>query len=272
MKVTLLQTNPQDQKVQNLNDIAALSREAVEYDRPDLLVFPEYFNSYGGSPETKLAAAEDLNGSASYEAARAIAREHGVWVHAGSVMETIPGDKRFYNTTVVFDRSGKEVARYRKIHLFDITNVNGTVHKESDLIKPGEEVVTYDLEGMKVGCVICYDIRFPELFLRLTQERCGLIVVPAAFTLHTGMDHWEVILRARALETQAYVAACGQWGKNMSNGVMRETYGNSMVIDPWGHVVAHAPNGVGFITGRVEPARVDRVRGLIPLNENRRLI
>lgn len=271
VKISLLQTNPQDDKAKNLANVTAMAASVIKDERPDLIVLPEYFNFYGGSTEAKLAAAETLDNSETWAFLSNLARTNNVWVHGGTVMEVIPGEERFYNTSLVFNRKGEEVARYRKIHLFDIIGPDGTAHRESDLIKPGEAIVTFDLEGHTVGCVICYDIRFSDLFLKLAEKPCDLILVPAAFTLHTGMDHWEVILRGRAIETQAYVAACGQWGKNVSNGRMREVYGNSMIIDPWGHVVARASNGVTTVSGTAAKAQVEKVRSLIPLQQNRRL-
>lgn len=271
MKISLIQTNPQDDKAKNLADVTAMVASVIKDESPDLIVLPEYFNFYGGSTEAKIAAAETLDNTETYAFLSNLARSNNVWVHGGSVMEVIPGENRFYNTSLVFNRQGEEVARYRKIHLFDIIGPDGTAHRESDMIKPGEEIVTFDLEGHTVGCVICYDIRFADLFLKLAEKPCDIILVPAAFTLHTGMDHWEPILRGRAIETQAYVAACGQWGKNVSNGRMREVYGNSMIIDPWGHVIARASNGVTTVSGTATKAQVEKVRSLIPLQQNRRL-
>ena len=163
------------------------------------------------------------------------AREHRVFVHAGTIMEKVENEARIWNTSFVFDRSGREVAAYRKIHMFDIVAPDGSVYRESDSVKPGGEIVTYDIEGLKVGCAICYDIRFAELFLRLAKAGCDLIVLPAAFTLQTGKDHWEVLAKARAIETQAYFIACGQTGAVTVDGERRACYGHSLVCDPWGH-------------------------------------
>ncbi len=172
--------------------------------------------------------------------AQDFAREHKVFVHAGTLMEKVPNEKRIYNSTFVFNREGQEIAHYRKIHMFDIVGPDGTAYKESATVKPGENVVVYDLDGFKIGCAICYDIRFAELYLELEKAGADVIVLPAAFTLQTGKDHWEVLARARAIETQTYFAACGQTGSTVSNGERRHTYGHSLVCDPWGHVVARA--------------------------------
>ncbi|MGE0363483.1 MAG: carbon-nitrogen hydrolase family protein [Vicinamibacterales bacterium] len=270
MKASLIQTNPGTDRARNLHDAQALVAQAVETDRPDLVVLPEYFEFYGGPAAGRVAAAEPLPGGAAYAAMQEVAKTHRVWVHAGSMIERIPGDTtRAYNTTVVFNRDGREVARYRKIHLFDIIAPDGHPYRESATVKAGDEVVLYDLEGLKVGCTICYDLRFSELFLALARGGADVIVVPAAFTMLTGKDHWEVLLRARAIETQTYVLAAGQCGPYDAGGTVRLTYGHSLVCDPWGHVIARASDGVGFVTARVEPAEIRRVRAQIPMSEHR---
>lgn len=271
MKITLIQTNPQTDRAANLKRATELMTRAIETDRPDLIVLPEYFEYYGGTMADKLAAAQPAPGGEAYAAMQAFAKKHSVFLHAGSMMEKIQGEKRIYNTTVVFDRTGREVARYRKIHMFDIVAPDGTAYKESASVKPGEDVVFYEVDGFKVGCAICYDIRFAELFLQLAAGRADVIVLPAAFTLQTGKDHWEVLARARAIETQTYFAACAQWGAHLSNGEKRFTYGHSLVCDPWGHVVARASDGEGFVTAAIEREQLDRVRAAIPMKDHRRL-
>ncbi|EWY38314.1 carbon-nitrogen hydrolase [Skermanella stibiiresistens SB22] len=271
MKITLIQTNPQTDRAANLRGAVDLMTKAIESDRPDLIVLPEYFEYYGGSLADKLAAAEPAPGGAAYETMKGFAERHGVFVHAGSMMERIPGEDRIYNTTVVFDRRGREVARYRKIHMFDIVAPDGTAYKESATVKPGEDIVFYEVDGFKVGCAICYDIRFAELFLELAKGGADVIVLPAAFTLQTGKDHWEVLSRARAIETQTYFAACGQWGAHISSGEKRFTYGHSLVCDPWGHVVGRASDGVGHVTSHIDRTQIERVRAAIPMKAHRRL-
>ena len=177
----------------------------------------------------------------------------------------MPGEDRIANTTLVFDRTGREIARYRKIHLFDITAPDGTEYKESAAIKPGEAVVTYDCEGVTVGCAICYDLRFPALFQALAAKGATMIALPAAFTLQTGKDHWDVLCRARAIETETYFCAAAQTGAFQQGNETRHTYGNSLVADPWGLVVARASDGVGVVSARIDPARVDKVRAMIPV-------
>ena len=271
MKISLIQTSPQTDKAENLRITRGLMEDAPRTDSPDLIVPPEYFEYYGGTPEEKLAAAESVPGGPAYKMAQDFAREHKVFVHAGTLMEKVPNEKRTYTSTRGFNRDGQEIAHDRKSHMFDIVGPDGTAYKESATVKPGENVVVYDLDGFKIGCAICYDIRFAELYLELEKAGADVIVLPAAFTLQTGKDHWEVLARARAIETQTYFAACGQTGSTVSNGERRHTYGHSLVCDPWGHVVARASDGVGFVTARIERAQIERVRSLIPMVSHRRI-
>ena len=213
-----------------------------------------------------------MPGGTAYAFLRDFAREHRVWVHAGSLIERIEGDTRVHNTSVVFDRSGTEVATYRKIHLFDITTPDGTKYHESSTVKAGDSVVTYDIEGFRVGCAICFDMRFSDLFAALARRGVDIVALPSAFALQTGKDHWDVLCRARAIETQAYVVAPAQVGAYVSNGQTRQTYGNSLVCDPWGLVVARASNAVGFVSARILREEIERARSLIPMQARRKPI
>src|SRR3974377_510542 len=190
--------------------------------------------------------------------------KHRIFVHAGSIMEKIEGEDRIHNTSVVFNREGEEIARYRKIHLFDVTTPDGASYRESTTVKAGDAGVTYDCEGVTVGCAICYDLRFPDLFQALMERGAEIIALPAAFTLQTGKDHWEVLLRARAIETETYVCASAETGSCAVGAEQSSTYGHSLVADPWGHVVAKASDGVGIVSARIDPEQVKRGRGGIP--------
>ena len=150
-----------------------------------------------------------------------------------------------------------------------MTTPDGTSYKESQTVKAGDKVVTYDCEGVSVGCSICYDLRFPDLFQALAEKGAEIIALPAAFTMLTGKDHWEVLLRARAIETETYVCASAQTGSFAVGNEQRHTFGHSLVADPWGHVVAKASDGVGIVSARIDKAQVKRVRGLIPVAEHR---
>jgi len=269
MKVSIIQMNSISDKAANIAAAEALIERAVAEEGPDWVLLPEHFDWAGGFKADKLKNAESFPGGPAYTMARGQAMKHRIFVHAGSIMEKSEGEDRIHNTSVVFNREGDEIARYRKIHLFDITTPDGASYKESATVKPGDKVVTYDCEGVTVGCSICYDLRFPDLFQALAEKGAEIIALPAAFTMQTGKDHWEVLLRARAIETETYVCASAPTGSFTVGNEQRQTYGHSLVADPWGHVIAKASDGVGFVSARLDPARVKRVRGLIPVAEHR---
>ncbi|MBS27640.1 MAG: carbon-nitrogen hydrolase [Alphaproteobacteria bacterium] len=272
MKFSVLQMNTRSEKSANLEQADMLAAHAVETDRPDIVVLPEVFAFMGGSVADKWAAAEELpeigeSGGEAYETLRGIARSHGVFVHGGSFVER-DGDNHF-NTTIAFDRSGGELARYRKIHLFDVSTPDGREYRESDTFGAGREIVTYDAGNVRVGCSICYDLRFAELYRALAEAGANVIMVPAAFTLQTGKDHWEVLLRARAIETQTYVVAAAQTGTHQEGNDERASWGHSMIVDPWGHILAQAREGAGHATAHVEIDYLDQVRTRIPVARHR---
>jgi predicted amidohydrolase len=269
MKVTLVQMNSISDKAANLDAARALIEQAVRQERPDWICLPEVFDFIGGSRAEKIAAAEEFPGGPAYSLCQNLAREHKVFIHAGSILEKIPGEERLHNTSVAFDRSGEEVARYRKIHMFDITAPDGAKYHESAAFKPGDAVVTYACEGLTIGCAICYDLRFPYLFQALAEKGADLIALPSAFTLVTGKDHWEVLCRARAIEIQAYFCAPAQTGAHKAGHETRFTYGNSLVADPWGHVVAKASDGPGLVSSHVDVERINKVRSMIPVAKHK---
>jgi deaminated glutathione amidase len=272
MKITTLQMNTRSDKAGNLEQARTLASHAVETDAPDMLVLPEVFAFMGSSVADKRTAAEELPeagnaGGAAYETLREMAQGHGVFVHGGSFVERA-GDE-FFNTTVAFDRTGNELARYRKIHLFDVSTPDGREYRESATFGAGREIVTYKAEDITVGCSICYDLRFAELYRALAEAGANVIMVPAAFTLQTGKDHWEVLLRARAIETQTFVVAAAQTGTYHEGNDERASWGHSMIVDPWGHMLAQAREGTGHATATVELAYADKVRQRIPVAQHR---
>jgi nitrilase len=269
MKVALIQMNSGADKPANLAAARALMERAIAEEKPDWICLPEVFDFMGGSLAEKRAASETIPGGPAYAMLQEMARSHGVFIHAGSILETIEGEERVANTTLVFNRSGEELARYRKIHMFDITAPDGKKYHESAAMKPGDAIVTYDCEGVTVGCAICYDLRFPGLFQALADRGVQMIALPAAFTLQTGKDHWEVLCRARAIETETYFVATGQTGNHLQGNETRTTWGHSLVVDPWGHVVARASDGVGYVAARIDPDRVTRVRTMIPVAQHK---
>lgn len=270
MRITVIQMTSGPDKAANLQTARTLIERAIERDRPDLVSLPETFTVMGGGDAGRRTAAEAIPGGAAYAMLQSLAAEHEVNIHGGSFFED-RGEGRLANTTVVFDRTGKEVARYRKIHLFDVVTPNGDAYRESDYTLAGDQVVTVELDGIRVGLAICYDLRFAELFLALRRAGAELIMVPAAFTLQTGKDHWEVLLRARAIETQCYVAAAAQVGGFPAGGGTRYTFGNSLIVDPWGSVVARVSDQPGHATAELDRTYLEAVRQRIPVAQHRRL-
>ncbi len=278
MRVTAIQMEPGHDKEANIAQAGALIAAAVDADRPGMVSLPEMWSCLGGSREVKLAQAEHLPApgedaapGTAYAFLREMARGYGIVVHGGSIAER-DADGQLANTTVVFDPDGREIARYRKIHMFDITTPDGQSYRESDSYRPGDKVVTFTAGGLTVGCAICYDLRFPEMFLALRRAGAEIVMLPSAFTMQTGKDHWEVLIRARAIETQTWLVAAATTGRHQdARGGTRLTYGHSMIVDPWGHVVARASDGVGFASARIDSALTERVRRDMPVLEHRRL-
>lgn len=267
LKIAVIQMNSQSDKPGNLRAIAGLVDAAVERDQPDWVLLPEHCEWLGGSAGAP-AIAEPHIGGETYQLLAGLARRHRIWIHGGSFYEAA-GKDRAYNTSVVFDRTGREVERYRKIHLFDVTTADGARYHESATVEPGDHIAVYDCEGIRVGCSICYDVRFPELYQALAARGAELIAVPAAFTLLTGKDHWETLLRARAIETGCWVAAAVQWGSYPTPAGERHSFGQSLIADPWGHVLARVSDGIGFASTHLDPAVTARVRGQIPVLANK---
>jgi nitrilase len=269
MKLAAIQMNSVSDVDRNLHVAYDLMLKAVEEEGADWLLLPEHFHWAGGAIEDRRRAAELLGDGPAYEMCSRFARNHKVFIHAGSLFERSADDPRIYNTTVAFGRDGKELARYRKIHLFDIDGPDGTSFRESDTVAPGQEVVTYDADGITVGCAICYDLRFPGLFQQLTAKGAQIIALPAAFTLQTGKDHWEPLIRARAIETQTYFVASGSCGVVDYEGKPHWTYGHSMIVDPWGHIVAMTSDGPGVAAHSFDLGRLEKIRRDIPVSAYR---
>jgi nitrilase len=211
--------------------------------------------------------APGADGGPAYELLRGLARRHGITVHGGSIIEN--GGEKLFNTTLVFGPDGAEIARYRKIHLFDITAPDGTGYRESALYGGGRDLALFDAGGIRFACTICYDVRFPELYSALRAMGAEAILVPSNFTLQTGKDHWEALLRARAIDTQCWIIAAASFGQYEERGAQRSVYGHSLIADPWGHVVAKASDSKGHATARIDQALTARVRRDMPLLEHR---
>jgi deaminated glutathione amidase len=266
--VAVVQLNSQDDVGANL----AVARELVAAAGArgaKLVLLPENF-AYLGPEQGKLRIAEKLGDLAMpIQAALAqMARESKVTLVAGGMAEANDDPERPYNTCAVFDQTGMLVASYRKIHLFDVDLPDGTRLKESDTTRPGTEPVVIEVEGFKLGLSVCYDLRFPELYRALVDRGAEVVLVPSAFTLTTGKEHWHVLLRARAIESQTWVVAAGQWGKHPKG---RASFGHSLIADPWGTVVAECADRVGFAVADLERADLERVRASLPSLRHRRL-
>jgi predicted amidohydrolase len=185
------------------------------------------------------------------------------------LLEEIPGSRKAYNTSQLFGPNGKVLASYRKIHLFDVDLTDGVSTRESDTREFGDTVVVANTELCAMGLTICYDLRFPELYRRLVHQGAQLIFVPSAFTAYTGKAHWEPLLRARAIENQVYVVAANQFGKNPKSF---ETYGHSLIVDPWGKVIAECPDGPGVVSADIDLDYLAQIRRELPALSHRKLI
>jgi predicted amidohydrolase len=264
VRVAAVQLTATPDRERNLATADRLTREAAGMGA-ELVLLPEHFDLYG-TEEDVSAAAEPLDGSA-LSWARDTARELGIDLVAGSIAERLPDTDRCGNTSVHFGPDGEQQAVYRKIHMFDV-EVGGRVYTESAHRAPGDEiVVTQAANGAELGMSICYDLRFPELYRILAVRGARILLVPAAFTLATTREHWEVLLRARAIEDQAFVVAANQIGEH-ATGI--RSGGRSMIVDPWGVVLAQAPDAQTFITAELDLERQAEIRRSVPSLANRR--
>ena len=264
MRAAAVQLTATADRDRNLDTADRLTREAAARGA-ELVLLPEKWSVYG-RPEDIVAGAEPLDGPA-LTWARGAARELGIDLVAGSIAEHVEGAERGANTSVHIGPDGEDRAVYRKVHMFDV-EVGGRVYRESEIEAPGEElVVTETADGVEVGLSICYDVRFPELYRILAVRGARVLTVPAAFTLTTTREHWEVILRARAIEDQCYVIAANQVGEP-APGI--QTGGRSMIVDPWGLVLAQAPDAECVVVADLDLDRLADVRAKLPSLANRR--
>ncbi|MFD1205615.1 carbon-nitrogen hydrolase family protein [Sporosarcina contaminans] len=264
MKVAVIQMNTKSDKEENLRKAEGFIRQAAD-NGAELISLPEYFN-YMGEESGKIENAEQIPDGRTTSFLSGLAKEYGIFIHAGSIIEKYSNEKS-YNTSIIVSPDGKIVGNYRKIHLFDI-EINGvSSYMESNSIEGGDSAEIVELPFGKAGMAICYDLRFPELFRKYALEGCNVFFLPAAFTQYTGMLHWETLLRARAIENQCYVIAAGQIGSHLPGKVC---YGNSMIIDPWGTVVAKAPEKESIIYAELEGERVQSARESIPCLTHRK--
>jgi predicted amidohydrolase len=266
MRAAVVQLNSTDDYERNLEVAERLVREAAD-DGAELVVLPEKWTALG-PPDALRAAAQPLDGPA-LTAAAGWAQDLGINLVAGSVAERdrrAEGLQKLFNTSVLIGSDGAFKGAYRKIHMFDV-DVDGVAYRESEAEQPGEEIIVADAAGVPVGLTICYDLRFPELYRILALRGARIITVPSAFTERTGRDHWEVLLRARAIEDQVFIVAAGQIGEAPPN---YKSFGRSMIIDPWGVVLAQAPDTECFAAADLDLGIQEEMRASLPSLRNRR--
>jgi predicted amidohydrolase len=264
LNVAVIQMNSQADKGANIAAaLDLIDRAAARGAR--LVALPEVW-PYLGPDDATRDQSETIPGPITKVLAQR-ARQHGIYIHGGSIYEKRPGDPGMYNTTVVLDPTGEIIARYSKIHMYDVVLDGVAKFQESATVTPGDEIAITEIDGIPVGLTICYDLRFPELFRILALKGAQAIMLPAAFTLTTGKDHWETLIRARAIENGLYMIAPAQWGTHPPGNWC---YGRSMIVDPWGTVLTTAADGVGIAHATVDPSRVATVRRQIPSLANRR--
>ena len=264
MRVAVVQLNSQEDVGKNLGVVRELVGRAAS-GGAQLVALPENF-AFMGEEAAKRELAERVDGQGSARgrivgALAELALKHGVWILGGGMPEKSDDPARPFNTSVLVDPRGAVVAAYRKVHLFDVSLPDGSSYRESAATTSGAEALTAEVLGVRVGLSVCYDVRFPELYRRLVDQGARIITVPAAFTLATGKDHWHVLLRARAIENQVYVLAPAQHGKHPKG---RQTFGKSIIVDPWGEVVAQCSEGEGVAMADLDFAYQDRVRMSLP--------
>ena len=262
MHVAVVQLSAQEDVDENLSRARHWIAQAAA-DGAHLVVLPENF-AFMGEEARKRELAERVDGAFPGPILSSIlesASKHGVWVLGGGMPEKSDDTARPYNTSVLVDSRGEVAATYRKVHLFDATLPDGTAIRESAATSAGSEAVVVEVLGVTVGLSISYDVRFPELYRRLVAQGARIVTVPSAFALTTGKDHWHILLRARAVENQVYVLAPAQNGRHARG---RHTYGKSLIVDPWGEVIAQCSEGEGCSTARLDFAYQDRVRTALP--------
>ncbi|CAK9155100.1 unnamed protein product [Ilex paraguariensis] len=254
----------------NFSTCSRLVKEAASAGAK-LLCFPENFSYLAAKEGDSLKIAEPLTGPI-MKGYCSLARESGMWLSLGGFQEKGSDDAHLCNTHVLIDNAGEIRSTYRKMHLFDVDVPGGVVYKESSFTEPGKDIVTVDSPFGCLGVTVCYDLRFPELYQQLRfHHGAQVLLVPAAFTKVTGQAHWEILLRARAIETQCYVIAAAQAGKHNDK---RESFGDTLIIDPWGTVVGRLPDrlSTGIVVADIDFSLIDSVRGKMPISKHRKPI
>jgi predicted amidohydrolase len=264
-RVAAIQMLASDDKAANLDEAVRWIRKAAA-GGARVIALPEVF-IWRGEKNKERGSAEPIPGPTMQTMAN-LARELQIYLLAGSILEEIPDSRKAYNTSLLFGTQGQLLASYRKIHLFDVDLANSVSARESETRAFGEALVVATTELCPMGLTICYDLRFPELYRALVRQGAQMIFVPSAFTSYTGEAHWETLLRARAIENQIYVIAPDQFGKNAKSFA---THGHSMIVDPWGKVLAELADGPGMIIAEVDIDYLMKVRAELPVLNHRKL-
>ena len=259
VRIACLQMNSGNEFTANMTAFSAMAREAVGRGARFILT-PEYFLMMDGSGRVMREAALDESGEPALSAVSALARELAVWLLAGS-FTLKSGDGRMYNRSVLISTEGRVVAAYDKIHMFDVTLPDGKVIRESTAYRPGERAILARTPWGNLGMTVCYDLRFPGLFRALAQAGAEFISVPSSFQRQTGRAHWHALLRARAIENECFIIAPAMCGDHPGN---RQSYGHTLVVDPWGEIIAEGGESPEIVYAEIEPHRVASVRGMIP--------
>ncbi len=263
MKVAMLQTRVHEDKMENIRQADRLMAELVP-EQPDLVTLPEMFCCPYQTFNFPVYA--EPRGGEVWSACSELAKKYGIYLSAGSVPE-VDEEGHIYNTAYVFDREGRQIARHRKAHLFDIDVKGGQSFKESDTLTPGEEVTVFDTEFGKMGLCICYDFRFPELARLMVEKGAGVILVPAAFNMTTGPAHWEILFRCRAMDNQTFVLGTAP-ARDPSSGYT--SWGHTVAVSPWGDILGQLEEKEGVLIQTLELGRTKEVRSQLPLLKHRR--
>ena len=263
-KIAAIQMVSTPEIQENITSARRLIAEAAG-EGAKLVLLPEYWSSIGRTDADKLPQAEEAGSGPIQDFMSEVAKEHSIWLIGGTLSLIAPVENKVLNTTLVYDPTGKAMARYDKIHLFSFAS-GKEAYDESAYICSGDNVTSFETPFGRVGLTVCYDLRFPELFRALGE--CALIVVPAAFTYTTGKVHWEILLRARAIENQCYILAAAQGGRHETG---RRTWGQTMLIDPWGEIKGELMEGEGVVLGEIEQKVLETIREKLPALKHKRL-
>lgn len=268
MKISALQMCSSSNIEKNLRTVRKLISKASA-DHSKLIVLPEMFPFFGKKSEDILKVKETFKSGKIQKSLMELAKKYNIWIVAGTIPLTCRLKNKIKSACIIINSAGKIVGRYDKIHLFDVTISSSEKYLESKTVKPGNKTCVIDTEFGKIGIAICYDLRFPQIFNSLVRKGVQIICIPSAFTTTTGKAHWELLLKSRAIDCLSYVVGAGQGGKHNNN---RETYGNSLIVDPWGKVIAHKQDiKEGIISAEIDLDYLKQIRQKLPILNTKRI-